>query len=337
MRDSLKALNKLPNRQKYGRERRAPKAQRRKTRAPFHKGVDFWAPVAWRPRPAARLLPMGAFPPAPVKTAVRLGAKAPFCACGHLCPPLVIASCRKQTAWILRTFASRDIQTMRTLWISLVRPIIDYCSPLWSPKPTSYGQIDKLEGVLRSFSKNVDGLRELPYCDRLRSLSLHSIQRRHERYKILYMYKIKEGLVPNLPINPFNPETSFGLEFSSNPRTGCRCSIPEQILYHNPAEIPRNSSFALTATNLWNCLPPSLSLISNKSVDYFKKQLDKFLDIFPDEPRCSASGQYYDPNTGRTTNSIWHLQSDPSIKMEINAYSKRLKYAESMQGRASSR
>ena len=156
-------------------------------------------------------------------------------------------------------------------------------------------------------------------------------------YKILYMYKIKEGLVPNLPINPFNPETSFGLEFSSNPRTGCRCSIPEQILYHNPAEIPRNSSFALTATNLWNCLPPSLSLISNKSVDYFKKQLDKFLDIFPDEPRCSASGQYYDPNTGRTTNSIWHLQSDPSIKMEINAYSKRLKYAESMQGRASSR
>ena len=249
----------------------------------------------------------------------------------------VIASCRKQTAWILRTFASRDIQTMRTLWVSLVRPIIDYCSPLWSPKPTSYGQIDKLEGVLRSFSKNVDGLRELPYCDRLRSLSLHSIQRRHERYKILYMYKIKEGLVPNLPINPFNPETSFGLEFSSNPRTGCRCSIPEQILYHNPAEIPRNSSFALTATNLWNCLPPSLSLISNKSVDYFKKQLDKFLDIFPDEPRCSASGQYYDPNTGRTTNSIWHLQSDPSIKMEINAYSKRLKYAESMQGRASSR
>ena len=104
------------------------------------------------------------------------------------------------------------------------------------------------------------------------------------------------------------------------------------MLYHNPAEIPRNSSFALTATNLWNCLPPGLSLISNKSVDYFKNQLDKFLDIFPDESRCSASGQFSDPNTGRTTNSIWHLQSDPSIRMEINTYSRRLKYAKSMQG-----
>ena len=99
---------------------------------------------------------------------------------------LVIASCRKQTAWILKTFTSCDILTMRTLWISLFRPIIDYCSPLWSPKPTNYGQIDKLKGVLCSFSKNVDSLRELPYCDRLQSLSLHSIQQRHERYIILY-------------------------------------------------------------------------------------------------------------------------------------------------------
>ena len=100
----------------------------------------------------------------------------------------VISDCRKQIAWILRTFSKRDMLTMRTLWMSLVRPIIDYCSPLWSPKPTDYGVIDRLEGVLRSFSKHVDDLHDLGYGARLKAMKLQSIQRRHERYKIIYIY-----------------------------------------------------------------------------------------------------------------------------------------------------
>ena len=169
----------------------------------------------------------------------------------------------------------RDSLTMRTLWISLLRPTIDYCSPLWSPKPTNYGAIDHLEGVLRSFSKHVDNLRDLPYGDRLKAMNLQSIQRRHERYKIIYIFKIKEGLVPNLPPNPSMPENSFGLKFSYSPRGGCRCSLPNQILYHNPADIPRNSSFTLTASNLWNCLPPNINCIINRPVLNFRNQLDK--------------------------------------------------------------
>ena len=113
-----------------------------------------------------------------------------------------IAKCRKQIAWILRIFSKRDIITMRTLWISLIRPIIDYCSPIWSPDHKNYFQIDRLEGVLRNFTKKVDNLHDLPYSTRLKEMRLSSIQRRHERYKILYIYKIKEGLVPNLPPHP---------------------------------------------------------------------------------------------------------------------------------------
>ncbi|MEL7079429.1 MAG: reverse transcriptase family protein, partial [Cyanobacteria bacterium J06582_2] len=197
----------------------------------------------------------------------------------------VISECRKQTAWILRTFTKRDILTMRALWISLVRPIIDYCSPLWSPSPKSYGCIDKLEGVLRSYSKHVENLQDKNYKERLKALNLQSIQRRHERYKIIYVYKIKESIVPNLPQNPFNSDFSFALKFSQTTRNGIRCSIPNPTLYHNPAEIPRNSSFALSASNLWNCLPPKITTITNVTVLNFKKQLDKFLDLFPNEPR----------------------------------------------------
>ena len=249
----------------------------------------------------------------------------------------VISDCRKQTAWILRTFTMRDSITMRTLWISLLRPTIDYCSPLWSPKPTNYGAIDRLEGVLRSFSKHVDNLRDLPYGDRLKAMNLQSIQRRHERYKIIYIFKIKEGLVRNLPPNPSIPENSFGLKFSYSPRGGCRCSLPNQILYHNPADIPRNSSFALTASNLWNCLPPNINSISNRPVPSFKNQLDKFLALFPDEPRCSASGLFTDPNTGRLSNSIWHMRYNPHIRSKITNFNKRLDIIEFLQGRASTR
>ena len=101
---------------------------------------------------------------------------------------MIISDSRKQIAWILRTFTSRDPRAMRFLWISLVRPILDYCSPLWSPKPTNYGNIDRLEGVLRTFTKHVEGFQNLNYTERLKALNLHSIQRRHERFKIIYIY-----------------------------------------------------------------------------------------------------------------------------------------------------
>ena len=249
----------------------------------------------------------------------------------------VIANCRKQSAWILRTFSKRDINTMRTLWTSLMRPIIDYCSPIWSPHPTNYGTIDRLENILRSFTRKVDHLHDLSYCDRLKEMKLSSIQRRHERYKILYIYKIKEHLVPNLPPHPFT-NVSFSLSFQENPRTGTYCSLPCPTLHHNPAELARASSFALTATKLWNCLPPCISSIANQPLHVFKQKLDKFLDILPDEPRCDASGLYQDLSTGRISNSIWHLVKISDLQRNINTFNKDFKTnTESTQGRASTR
>ena len=232
----------------------------------------------------------------------------------------LISDCRRQMAWILRTFSKRDVSTMRSLWISLIRPIIDYCSPLWSPNPTNYCNIDRLESILRGYTKKVDGLSNKSYSERLKSMNLHSIQRRHERYKILYIYKIKEGLVPNLPPDPSNHESTFALKFHKSERNGTRCTIPNRTLYHNPAELPRSSSFALTASNLWNCLPPNISSISNIPVLSFKRRLDQFLDLFPDEPRCSASGQFSDPNTGRISNSLWHMRHNQLLRSNINNF-----------------
>ena len=40
---------------------------------------------------------------------------------------------KSKIAWVLRTFKSRDPQTMLTLWKSQILCHLDYCSQLWSP------------------------------------------------------------------------------------------------------------------------------------------------------------------------------------------------------------
>merc|ERR1712055_1109856 len=45
----------------------------------------------------------------------------------------VIKKALQKSGWILRTFKTRDKYYLKTLWLSLVQPIQDYCSQLWSP------------------------------------------------------------------------------------------------------------------------------------------------------------------------------------------------------------
>ena len=45
----------------------------------------------------------------------------------------VAKSMRNMSSWILRTFETRDKLTLLTVWKTLVLPIHDYCSQLWSP------------------------------------------------------------------------------------------------------------------------------------------------------------------------------------------------------------
>ena len=82
-----------------------------------------------------------------------------------------------------------------TLFKSLVLSRLDYGSQLWSPHLVKH--IDQLEKIQRSFTKHITELHGLEYSEQLVSLKLSSLQRRCERYCIIYVGKIIEGLVPN--------------------------------------------------------------------------------------------------------------------------------------------
>ena len=99
------------------------------------------------------------------------------------------------TGWILRTFSFRDKLTMLTLFKALVMSRLDYGSQLWSPYLTKH--VNMIEKTQRSFTRYISGMQGLSYPERLSVLKLYSLQRRRERYIIIYVWKILECQVPN--------------------------------------------------------------------------------------------------------------------------------------------
>ena len=85
--------------------------------------------------------------------------------------------------------------TMMTLSKSLVLSRLDYGSQLWSPHLVKY--IDQLEKIQRLFIKHITGFHGLEYSEQLVYLKLNSLQRRRERYCIIYVWTIIEELFPN--------------------------------------------------------------------------------------------------------------------------------------------
>ena len=77
---------------------------------------------------------------------------------------------------------------MLTLFKSIVLSRLDYGSQLWSPFLIKH--ITQLEKIQRSFTKHITGMNDMPYHERLKSLRLYSLQRRRERYCIIYIWKI---------------------------------------------------------------------------------------------------------------------------------------------------
>ena len=76
-----------------------------------------------------------------------------------------ILKSQRQVSWMLRTFKTRDAVLMMTLYKSLILPILEYCSQLWSP--LAVGKIQNLEAVQRAFTNKISGLGNINYWERL--------------------------------------------------------------------------------------------------------------------------------------------------------------------------
>ena len=64
-------------------------------------------------------------------------------------------------------------------------------------------------------------------------------------------------------------------------------------------------------------MPRHIRNISGKSIDGFKRHLDKTLKLYPDVPRCSSTGRFKDKH-GRNSNSLYDLYKDSEVRKFVN-------------------
>ena len=200
----------------------------------------------------------------------------------------IVSEGRQLAGWARRTFHNHNRNIMLTLLKTLITPKLEYCCPLWSPSDSKH--INLLEKVQQNFTRHMQEFRQYnpdlkiyvcttPYWERLKVLNLYSLQRRRERYLILYIFKIINGLAPNP-----------GMAFAYNDRTRI-AAVREKLSKDTPTwvETLHYNSFFSQAVQLFNILPrylrdlqdvrPAQTLITS-----FKSRLDTFLLTIPDQP-----------------------------------------------------
>ena len=162
---------------------------------------------------------------------------------------------------IARTFDFKNEKIIITLYRSLVRPHLEYCSPVWSPHLRKY--IDKLERVQRRATKMIPSLRQLPYEERLKRLKLTSLEDRRLRTDMLVLYKILNNIDKIDYHDYLNLSNSCtrGNEYKLKKRT-TNCDTSKYWFFSR-------------VIGAWNNLPAHI--VNWNSVGAFTKRLDEYM------------------------------------------------------------
>ena len=195
----------------------------------------------------------------------------------------VVVASRRMSGMILRTFHSREPEIMMKLFSTYLRSKMEYCCSIWSP--SMQNEINELERIQKSFTSKINGMEELDYHQRLKALKLYSLERRRERYLIIYAWQMTENIKENV----------LNLKIHKNGRSRTIYSRPIRWIYKGTkikhsyrSQIHESTSKKME--RLFNCLPPYIRNIEQKTTDTFKFHLDKWLQNVPDLPRIDNYG-----------------------------------------------
>ena len=114
----------------------------------------------------------------------------------------------------------------------------------------------------------------LDFWERLHSHRMYSQERRRERYQIIFIWKLSQGLV-----------TGYHLPFQQNERRGLLVAVPPITIQSAVAvRKARESSLQVKGARLFNLVPKDIRDMKGVTVNTFKAGLDAWLSTVPDQP-----------------------------------------------------
>ena len=160
---------------------------------------------------------------------------------------------------ILRTFVTRDPTVLTKAFITYVRPLLEYCTPVWSPHTIT--NIIKIESCQRWFTKRINGLFGMQYSERLACLGLESLEVRRLKCDLVMCYKVAHNQITILNDDFF--------VFSDCVRNRGHC----YKLFKSCSLVNAHKYFFTNRIcDIWNGLPSTVVEASSLSV--FKRRLD---------------------------------------------------------------
>ena len=176
----------------------------------------------------------------------------------------MVAKAHRMCGLVFKSFMCRDHVFLRRMFNVFVRPILEYCTTVWSPQGLE--NIKKIERVQRRFTKRFPGLSDVPYLDRLQILKLERLELRRLRFDIIMSYNIVKGL------NGLN----FSDFFAYAPLERVTRSIARNSLLlatNKKGLTVYSDSFAQRSSKFWNFL--SDHEVSAPNIEVFKARLSK--------------------------------------------------------------
>ena len=140
----------------------------------------------------------------------------------------------------------------------MVRTQLDYASSVWAPYKKKH--IDMIENVQKRATKQIPGMKNLPYEERSRKLELPTLSYRRLRGDMIEVYKIIQG--------HYDPEASTIIKLMNDTeqRFSTRTNS-KKVVYNRANTNIRKNSFSIRIAKYWNKLP--------ENINSFKNRLDK--------------------------------------------------------------
>jgi hypothetical protein len=160
---------------------------------------------------------------------------------------------------ILRSFCSKDCRILLKAYVTYVRPLLEYCSSVWSPFTAA--NKNKIEAVQRNFTKNISELSTLCYNDRLFNLQLESLAFRRLVCDLVTLYKLIHDYFDI-------PSANFVEFYADSCTRGHKYKIRKQHSSVNAFKF----SFPHRCVDVWNSLPTAV--VEAVTLSEFKRELN---------------------------------------------------------------